>query len=853
MTPNTDDLVSRIGELTLDEKAAITAGYDSWTVPGIDTLGVPPLRMTDGPNGARGAKNSLSQGNVRAICMPTGTALAATFDAELLQRVGDLIGREARQRRARVLLAPTINMIRSPLYGRSFECFGEDPWLSGVLAAAFIQGVQSQGVATTPKHLIGNETEFQRTTINSIIDERTYREVYLLPFEFAIRHGGALGVMTSYNRVNGRYCSEDSELLNGILRDEWGFEGFVVTDWFAAGTTTGALASGLDVQMPGPDRFFGAPVAKAIANGEADEADLDAIVERRIRLHGRLDAWENDIDEPELSVEHDADRALAHEAAAAAITVLTNDGMLPIDPDVESIAVIGPNAVTAHIMGGGSSQLPAHRRVPPADEFRARFGDRLTVEPGAIIDKNAPPARSDHGFGIDFFASDDWTGDAIDHLEQRSGRVFYMGAPSERLGTDSFTARMTGTITPTVSGAHTFSLIELHRARLIVNGDVVIDAVTERPERGHAYFSMGSVELQAVVDLPAGEPAEIVVEFGGKRGSGIKGVTFGHKPPEPADLLERAVAAAAAAQVAVVIVGTSSEWETEGNDRASMDLPGRQVELIEAVCAANPRTAVVVNAGSAVDMTWSDIPAATVFGWLGGQEMASALVDVLTGLVEPGGRLPLSLPKTIEHSPAFGNFPGESNTTNYTEGTLVGYRWYDTRKIDVQFPFGHGHSYTTFEWGVPVVDSRTGAGSVRATVSVDVTNTGSRFGSDVVQLYVAPPPSAFAKAAKQLAGVAKVSIAPGETTTAVIELNARSFAHWDPANQDHLEAHKRLSGSNTGVPLSGGSSDATVAGWYVDAGDYELDIARSSADTAHTATLTIDTPLGPLDAANSRP
>ncbi|MDB9846218.1 hypothetical protein OAC41_05585, partial [Acidimicrobiales bacterium] len=228
-TPAPRPTQEQLASLTLEEKAAITAGYDIWTVAGIESIGVPPLRMTDGPNGARGAKNTLGSGDVRAVCVPTGTALAASFDTELLSRIGDLLGRETRQKRARVLLAPTINLIRSPLYGRSFETYGEDPWLSGVLAAAFITGVQNQGVATTPKHLIGNEAEYQRTTINSIIDERTFREVYLLPFEFAIRRGNALGVMTSYNRVNGTYASEDPALLNGILREEWGFEGLVVS------------------------------------------------------------------------------------------------------------------------------------------------------------------------------------------------------------------------------------------------------------------------------------------------------------------------------------------------------------------------------------------------------------------------------------------------------------------------------------------------------------------------------------------------------------------------------------------------------------------------------------------------
>jgi len=842
-TPAPRPTREQLAALALEEKAAITAGYDIWTVAGIESIGVPPLRMTDGPNGARGAKNTLGSGDVRAVCVPTGTALAASFDTELLGRIGDLLGRETRQKRARVLLAPTINLIRSPLYGRTFETYGEDPWLSGVLAAAFITGVQNQGVATTPKHLIGNEAEYQRTTINSIIDERTFREVYLLPFEFAIRRGKALGVMTSYNRVNGTYASEDPALLNGILREEWGFEGLVVSDWFAAGTTVGALEGGLDVQMPGPDRFFGAPVAEAIANGEVDESFLDAIVDRRIHVHDALDAWNNDVDEPELSVEHDADRRLAHEAAAAAMVLLENDGILPMSPDVGSIAVIGPNAVTAHIMGGGSSQLPAHRRVPPVEAFRERFGDRVTVEQGCIIDKTAPPVRPDGGFDIDLFMNDDWSGPAAAQLTQQSGRTFYFGSPDPAVGTEAFTARMTGTVTPTTTGDHTFSLIQVGPARVIIDGQVVIDGINETPERGEAFFGLGSVEMLVTVPLTAGAPVDVVIEFNGGRGNGIKGLVVGHKPPPPTDLITRAVTAAAAADVAIVIVGTSSEWETEGNDRASMDLPGDQVELIQAVSAANPKTCVVVNAGSPVDLSWTDLPAATLFGWLGGQEMASALIDVLFGDAEPGGRLPMTMPLMIEHTPSYGTFPGESNNSLYAEGTLVGYRWYDTRKLAVQYPFGYGQSYTSFGWTEPVV---TRTGSVSCDVELTLTNTGDRAGSDVVQLYVSPPASSFTRPAQQLAGVAKVHLEAGESQTVTIELNPRSLALWDPANQDHIEAHKRLAGSGAGVGLSGGSSHAVEAGWYVEAGDYTLNIAHSVGDVAFAETFTVSEPLGPL-------
>jgi beta-glucosidase len=840
---------SKLADLSLEEKAALTAGSDVWTVPGIATLGVPPLRMTDGPNGARGT--DMFGGSARSMCVPCGTALAATFDPDLVERVGALLGREVRQKRARVLLAPTINLVRSPLYGRTFECYGEDPWLSGRLAAAFISGVQAQGVATTPKHLIGNETEHQRQTIDSVIDERTLREVYLTPFEWAIRHGGSLGVMTSYNRLNGRYCSEDPDLLNGILRDEWGFEGFVVSDWFAAGTTVGSLEGGLDVQMPGPDRFFGAPVARAIVNGDVSSEYLDAIVERRIHLHTVLDAWDDDVDLPELGIEHDDDRALARQAAAAAMVLLENDGLLPLSPDVASVALIGPNAVTAHIMGGGSAQLAAHRRITPARVIGERLGDRLTIEPGCIIDKIAPAIRPDGVFRIEFFRSDDWSGPVAATTESTSGRALWVGEPAAGLGLEPFTARMTGTVTAKAAGPHLFTLIQAGGARVLVDGVVVLDGITTPPPPGEAFFGLGSSEIDATVELAENQTVDVVIEFTAVGGLSIRGVAVGHKPPVPADLFDRAVAAAAAAEVAIVVVGTSSEWETEGVDRASMDLPGEQVALIEAVCAANPRTCVVVNAGAPVTMNWADRPAAVLLSWLGGQEMAPALADILFGDVEPGGRLPVTIPLAIEHTPAFGNFPGESNETRYGEGLLVGYRWYDTRKLAVRYPFGAGQSYTTFAWQTPTI---TRAGPAACTVSVEVTNTGDRAGTDVVQVYVAPPSSRLFRPACQLAGSAKVLLEPGASTRVAIELKPRSFAYWDPANTDHLTLRERMGGAAESIP-SGGRAffDVTSPGWYIDAGDYEIRLARSVADMVHTRSFAIESMVGPLSGEDSLP
>jgi len=840
---------SRLDDVSLEELAALTAGCDVWTVPGVEQIGLPPLRVTDGPNGARGT--SFLNGSARSIAVPCGTALAASFDPDLVHRIGGLLGREARQKRARVLLAPTINLIRSPLYGRSFECYGEDPWLSGRLAAAFVSGVQSEGVATTPKHLVGNETEHERHTINSMIDERTLREVYLQPFEWAIRHGGSLGVMTAYNRLNGIYLTEDPDMLGAILRDEWGFEGFVVSDWFAAGSTVGSLEAGLDVQMPGPDRFFGGPVAKAITNGQTDRKHLDAIIDRRIHLHTKLDAWHDDTNEPEAGVEHPADRALAREAAAAAMVLLDNDGLLPLSPDVGSVALIGPNAVSAHIMGGGSAQLAAHRRVTPAAVFTERLGDRVTVEPGCVIDKIAPALRPDSGFEIDFFASDDWSGAPAARSTSRSGRSIWVGEPAAGLGADVFTARMVGHLTATETGQHRFTLIQAGGARVLIDGQVVLDGITERPPRGDAFFGLGSIEMSTEVELTAGQRVELIVEFSAPAGTGIRGVAVGHQPPVPTDLIERAVAAAANADVAVVIVGTSSEWETEGSDRDSIALPGDQDELIRAVCAANPRTAVVVNAGAPIDMPWAALPAATLVSWLGGQEMAEALTDALFGAAEPGGRLPVTFPLTIEHTPAFGNFPGESNETRYGEGLLIGYRWYDTRRLPVRYPFGHGLSYTQFSWGEPRVVRQ---GLAACTVEVDVVNVGDRAGSDVVQLYVAPAASPLARPAHQLVGVAKTSLDPGQAETVRIECGPRSFAYWNPANTEHLTLFAAMGDAAGAVPAGGGaSSEASQAGWYIDAGEHRLCIARSINDIVAVKPFEIEAAIGPLSGTDDLP
>ncbi len=850
MTDSTDlarnDPGAAVQAMTVAEMATLTAGSDVWTVPGIARLGLPPLRMTDGPNGARGA--TFGGNATRAVCVPCGSALGATFDPDLLHDIGHLLGTEARQKRSRVLLAPTINMPRSPLFGRSFECYSDDPYLAGSLAAAFVVGAQEAGVATTPKHFIGNETEFERHTINSLIDERTLREVYLVPFEWAIRRGGSLGVMTAYNRLNGSWCSMDGGLLDGILRDQWGFEGFVVSDWFAAGETVASLEAGLDVQMPGPDRFFGAPVAQAIDDGETETGSqkLQAIARRRLLLHHRLDAWTDDTDQPETGDETPEARALAHRAATESMVLLKNTGgVLPLNAGIGSVALIGPNADVAHIMGGGSAQLAAHRRPTLADALGHRLGDRLTVEPGCVIDRLAPPMRPVDGFVTEFFANNDWSGAAVATSTLRTGRAIWAGEPADGLGVDPFTARLTGSLKITETGTHTFTMIQAGLARVRIDGVVVLDGITKPPPKGDAFFGMGSEEIATEIEFAAGTTVTVEVELAATEGTMIRGFALGHRRPVPVDLVERATHAAGRADAAIVMVGTSHEWETEGEDRATLALPGAQAELIEAVAEVNERTIVVVNAGAPVDMSWADRVPGVMLCWLGGQEMAPAIADVLFGDAEPAGRLPVSIPRAIEHGPAFGTYPGEGNESRYAEGLLSGWRWYDTRNIDVAWPFGHGGSYTSFEWGTCVLNQV----ADNVSITVPVINTGDRAGSDVVQVYAVPPVDGPLGPRAQLAGYAKVRLDPGQSNSANITLNPRTFAHWSPEQFDHRAAFAAMHTEQGGTEVE----PVAEPGWYTTPGEWTLEISRSITDVVEHVAVSIPARLGPLTGDDQLP
>jgi beta-glucosidase len=819
-----------VDAMTLEEKASLTAGEDLWSTVPIERLGIPKVQVTDGPNGARGT-NLPGGSDSTSVCVPCGSALGATWDVELVNRIGVLLGQETRRRGCRVLLAPTVNIHRSPLAGRNFECYSEDPFLSGMLAVAYIRGAQSQDVATTVKHFVANDAEFERMSMSSAVDERTLREVYLLPFEMAIRDGGSLGVMTSYNRLNGTWCGEDPTLY-AILRDEWGFEGFVLSDWYAA-TSIESARAGMDLEMPGPARAMGPALAAAVRVGELDESVLDAQVLRLLSVFERVGALDDSGDATATSVDLVADRALAREAAAAAIVLLKNDGVLPLDPGVRRVAVIGPNADRAVIMGGGSATVTPAYRTTPLDALRAALpGVDIVYAPGVGIDRSVPtlsiPLHAAY-----FAGSAVGEGAEVVHRSDHPAvEFFYLGTPPGL--PESFTLRATATFEPPAAGPYVFSLVQAGYARLSVDGRVLIDGVADpMPRDRNSYFGFGSEERVAEIELD-GRPVEILVEYTSRGTSGVYAVRVGARPEIPREAMQSAQTAAAEADVAIVIAGTTNEWESEGFDRQSMQLPGEQDALIARVAAANPNTIVVLNTGAPVEMSWADDVPAVLQLWFGGQEMANGLADVLTGARGPGGRLPTTIPMVLEHNPSFGNFPGEHDEVRYGEGLLVGYRWYEARRLPVRFPFGHGLSYTSFEFGKPRVSAmRFAAGDV-IDIDVSVTNTGTRDGSEVVQCYVEPPPVRVMRPRKELKAFGKVYLAPGETATVRLTLVDRSFAVWDRGSGQRAQLKARLPFADMMAP-----PNQREPGWRIHPGTYVVHIGRSSSDVAHSVPIEV--------------
>lgn len=835
-----------IAQLDLDEKCALLAGAGLWSTVAVPRAGIPAVQLTDGPNGARGPSLPAGLGDAASptsVCAPCGAALGATWDTDLVARVGALIGREARRKASRVLLAPTVNLHRSPLGGRNFESYSEDPLLAGRIAAAFVSGAQGEGVACTVKHFAGNESETDRFVANTVADERTLRELYLLPFELAVREGGVLGVMTAYNRLNGEHCSDSSWLLRDVLRGDWGFDGFVVSDWFALADTGASIAAGLDLEMPGPGRAYGGALAAAVRAGTVDELLVDDALARLLGVLDRISALDDAPAEPE-SIDLPEDRALVREAAAGAMVLLRNEGVLPLDASrVTTVALLGPNAGRAVIMGGGSASLPVHRLVSPLDALQERLGARVRIvhEPGVDISLVTPEIPGawlrtpDGASGMHVTLHDDdrASGAPLGELDVATGSAVWIGAPPLALASArSFRARTTLRVPD--AGRWVLSLVQTGPASVAIDGTVVLDR-DQDPPPGAELFGMASRERTVTLELDPARPVE--VELCCAPGDRLaRGAKLGLRRAAPGDGIERAVRAAAAADVTIVVVGSDQHWEGEGGDRTTFALPGEQDELVARVLDVAPDAVVVCNTGSPFALPWRERVKALLQVWFGGQEMAHALVDVLFGAAEPGGRLPATFPLAIEDTPSYGNFPAVDGRIHYAEGVLVGYRWYTTRRVPVAFPFGHGLSYTTFDIGAPVLDATTFSRGHRLVVRVPVVNTGTRPGKEVVQLYVRAPAGAVARPHLELRAFAALHLAPGEHGEARFVLDDRAFARWADPDPGIARDIERL---GTSVPWVPAPRAVAPRGWFVDAGRYELHVGRSAADLPHVVVVAV--------------
>jgi beta-glucosidase len=682
--PAPPNAASLLGELTLEEKASLCLGSDFWDTAPIPRLGIPAIAVSDGPHGLRkqpdeGDHVGIS-GSLPATCFPTASALGSSFDPDLVHRVGEALGVEALAQGVAVVLGPGINIKRSPLCGRNFEFFSEDPLVSGVLGAALVEGLQSQGVGASVKHYAANNQETDRLRVSVDVDERTLREIYLPGFERVVSQARPWTVMCAYNKVNGVYASENRWLLTELLRDEWGFEELVVSDWGAVHDRVAALAAGLDLEMPPNLGLSDAAIVTAVRSGELDEAVLDLAVARVLRLVDRAQSGTIDFGEEataQLGFDADGHHALARAVAAECAVLLKNDGdLLPLQPSAgDTVAVIGKFARTPRYQGAGSSQVNPTRVDNPLDELRVAAPDGVRV-------------------------------------------VFAPG------------------------------------------------------------FGLGTTDDE---------------------------------------LAAEAVALAGRASSVVAFLGLPDADESEGFDR-TLDLPANQTALVARLAVANPNLVVVLANGSAVQLSdWEQHVPAVLECWLSGQAAGGAAADLLIGAANPSGRLAETLPLRLEDNPSYLNFPGEHGHVRYGEGVFVCYRGYDALRLPVSYPFGHGLSYTRFDYTdlTATVTGNAEDDTLAVAVTCTVTNTGQRSGKEVVQLYVTDPESSARRPPRELKGFAKTTtLAPGESQTVTFRLQSRDLSYWS------VRQHR----------------------WVLEAGTFRLSVGTSSRDLRLTTTIEVTAP-----------
>ncbi|TEB18147.1 hypothetical protein FA13DRAFT_1746415 [Coprinellus micaceus] len=804
---NIDEIVEK---LTTEEAINLIAGVGFWHTHKVERLGIPAVKVSDGPNGIRG--NHFFMGTP-AKCLPSATALGATFDPELVKTVGlKLIAEEAKLRAASIVLAPTCNIQRNPLGGRSFESFSEDPFLSGIIAAAYVNGVQSGGIGSTIKHFAANDKENERFGYDSIVSPRALREIYLMPFMLAQKYANPWAYMTAYNKLNGLHCSENPTLLRDILRKEWKFDGMVMSDWFGTYDVAGGVNAGLDLEMPGTNKWR--TLEYAGRSLQAKKITVRTIKERAKNVLNLVQKCAQgapeilDGDGEERTLESEEDKELMRKVAAESIVLMKNtNNLLPLNPkSLKKVAIVGGNAKAFVVSGGGSAALKTSYFVSPfqgISDVLAGDNVEVTYAEGARTFMNLPTLENE------LYTADGrkgWIGtwhshtsdDSMEPIEEPIAdryidetRMFISTSTPPGI-TKRWTLRVKGFLKVERSTKFEFGLTTAGRAKLYVDGNLVIDNWT-RQRRGDSFFGTGTVEETGVYDLVGGKEHEVYVEYLNVRGpadgdedeqlmDSNPGVRLGGAPvQDPEEAMAEAVALAKGADVVIAVVGLNADWETEGYDRTTLALPGRTDELISKLVQTNPKTVVVTQSGSAITLPWIDEVPALVHAWYLGNPTGASIADVLFGKHNPSGKLSLTFPKREEDVPSFGHFHTEAGRIRYAEDLYVGYKHYQHRNITPLFAFGHGLSYTTFSLSNLNISKPTVAdGELSATATVTVKNTGNVVGSQVVQLYVTlPKTSLLTHPELQLKAFGKVKdLAPGQEQEVTLRLDKYAVSYW---------------------------------------------------------------------------
>ncbi|KAJ1337254.1 beta-glucosidase [Microdochium nivale] len=853
------DVDQLISQLSIEEKVSLLAGKDFWHTTPLTLHNIPSIRVSDGPNGVRGTK--IFDG-VPSSCLPCGTALGATFDIDLVAQLGQLQGQEAKAKGAVAVLGPTLNIQRGPLGGRGFESFSEDPLLSGLLAGHYTRGMQRENIAATLKHYVCNDMEDDRMGVNVLVTPRALREIYLLPFMLAISIGDPRAIMTAYNKVNGTHVSESKELLQRVLRDEWKFDGLVMSDWFGTYSVTESVQAGVDLEMPGPTRWRGGALAHAVHSNKLTVRELDDRVRNVLNFVNYTAAAGVPENAPETKLDRPEDRALLRRAAAESVVLLKNEGgVLPFckpggDHDqkqskegsnkttrTKTTAVIGPNAKIARFCGGGSASLLPYRTVSPYEGVTSKLGTehgRPRFAQGSSDDLLLPllgdrlrtVAGGQRGFTWRAYNEPATVAGrkVLDERELVDSNCFFMDYENEALA-PLWYSQVEGIFTPEESGLYDFGLGVEGTGRLYVD-DVLVVSNVDNQKPGTTLFGAGTVEERGSKELESGREYRVRVEWASFRSSklpartpvgGLHGglrIGAARRIADPEQAIAEAAALAREVDQVVLVVGLNGELESEGTDRAHMDMTPHTNALVAAVLAANPNTAVVVQSGTPVSMPWIDQAKAVCHAWYGGNETGNGIADVLFGDVNPSGKLPLTIPRRLEDNPTFFNFRSDAGRVLYGEDIYVGYRYYDKIRAPPLFPFGHGKSYTTFALEDLAVEQQTmTATTTTAVVTLQVSNTGSRAGAEVVQVYVAPPAtSAVGRPVKELRGFQKVYLEPGERRQVAVELDAvLATSYWHEGRAQWCSEaglHRVLVGtSSADTPLEAGLSMSKTRYW----------------------------------------